>query len=149
MELISHIDDILDDVLKKHSFRYPREQLKEAVQVYFKFLVSETKTNDVYAMKIPYLGHLYKSFKLDKNSAYRFSQGTKEREEKENLLKEFRYNIDESIGFKAHDYYPYSFEYHKALKNDFELRDVYLKDKQCLEVLTIVEDKQNNKCKTK
>ena len=140
---ISYIDDILDEVLEKNTFYYSRPQLKEAVKIYFDFLVAETKTNDVYAMKIPSIGRLYKNFNLTRNSVGKLQTDSKEKKEQTELLTEFRYNIDESIGFKAHNYTPYSFEYYKILKSKYIIKCPYDFDKQSLEILNIVEQIQN------
>lgn len=141
---ISYLDDILKEVFRKHKLKYDYKQCLEGVKFMFEYIVQETKNPEVFAIDLPYLGHLYKNEKFLINSKQLMAVESEEYIQAMDQIQQIKRFADENPGIPAHKKIPYSFSFEKFIKGKYEITDVCRKMyKQSYEVYAAVEDIQN------
>lgn len=144
MKQISYLEDIVEETHGKLNQKtYSKELIKDLMETYFDYIVEESKTGDCHSFEIPYLGTLYRSAPLLRNSKYKYNKKSQERKEIESTLEELKYFTQEINKNSPHKRLPISFSYYSILKKDWEIAPPYTLDKQSLEILSVTEAIQN------
>ena len=126
-----------------HQSTYSKEMIKDLMETYFDYIIEESKSDDCHSFEIPYLGTLYRSSPLLRNSKYNYKKNSQERKKIEETLKELKYFTQEINKNSPHKRLPISFSYYNILKKEWDIAPPYTLDRQSLEILSVTEAIQN------
>jgi len=124
MTQLSYLDDILKEVFRKHKLKYDYKQSLDGVKWMFEYIVSETKNPEVFAIDLPYLGHLYKNKHFVINSKKNMDVGSETYKQVEDQIQQLKRFADENGWNTPHNKMPFFYSFNKYICDRFEITDV-------------------------
>lgn len=136
MKQISFIDDIFEEMDAS-------DEQKLAVDCFLKYVVKQTKDENVFAIEIPKIGVLHRNIDLTTNSKKYFNTESEEYKKIEEMLLQMKYFKQEKNENTPHRKKPITFLTKSYLSKKYELpQDYNTSDKQVKEVYSAIEKEQ-------
>lgn len=143
---ISYTEDVLKEVFRRHRLteKYNFKQCLEGINIMFDYIAHETKNPEVFAIDVPYLGHLYKNKNFLINSKKVYNRDSKEYAEIEDQIEQLKRFADEQNKITIAQKIPFSWTFERFIKERFVITEACRKMyKQNYEVYACVEYLQN------
>jgi len=123
LKQLSYLDDILKEVFRKHKLKYDYKQCLDGVNWMFEYIVQETKNPEVFAINLPYLGHLYKNQNFLINSKKFMEVGSEPYKKVEDQIQQIKRFGDENGWATPHLKLPLFFTFNKYICERFEITE--------------------------
>lgn len=123
MTQLSYLDDILKEVFRKNKLSYDYKQCLDGVKWMFEYIVHETKNPEVFAIDLPYLGHLYKNNNFLINSKKVMEVGSEPYKQVEDQIQQIKRFADENGWSTPHLKKPLFYSFNKYVCEKFEITD--------------------------
>lgn len=120
---ISYLEDLLKEVYRRHKIKYDFDQSLDAVKKMFEFIVQETKNPEVFAIDIPYVGHLYKNKKYLINSKKIYNRNSEEYAIILDQIQQIKRFADECPGITPHVKKPFCWSFEKYITSKYEITE--------------------------